>query len=239
MHLDENDPEQEFYGILDGGHTNAIVNVFRRELQENEGDDSDGDERIKETHVNVQVLIPPSNGGGELSSEMVDLLNDIKRVRNTSVPVKKRDLENAKHHFDVIKEALKDAPYADQIRWREEKDGGKIDGQTIIILLMVFCPEFCTHDDDPTQAYGKKYSCLDAFLDSVEKDPDHLKRWIRFLPELLKLHDEIEKSFPEFYNAAGGKFGKYKNVQSGETKEGQPKYQTLLKSPTHWKFPLA
>ncbi len=39
---------------------------------------------LPETFVNAQVLIPTLNGAGELSSEMLDLLNDIKEARNTS-----------------------------------------------------------------------------------------------------------------------------------------------------------
>ncbi len=230
LELADSDAEQEFYGVLDGGHTNEIINRYREEHR-----DSDEAEVVfRERWVNVQVIIPKTSSDGNLSDELRDLLNDIKRARNTSVPVKRRDLENARHHFDLIKDVLESKSYFSSIKWRDGDDG-HIDGQTLIILLMIFHREFVSYGDDPTNAYGKKDVCLDKFVEFSDTNSKYLDALIRFLPSLLDLYDHLERTFPEIYNAKGGRFARFSNVRRADS----DRYFTQLRSETPWKYPSA
>src|ERR1022692_1538346 len=99
---------------------------------------------------------------------MLDLLNDIKEARNTSVQVKSKSLADARRHFDVLKNALSAEPFYNDISWREG-EGGSVDALQIITLLMIFYPRFAASaDGEPSNAYGHKERCLDAFLDYSE-----------------------------------------------------------------------
>jgi hypothetical protein len=92
--LHETDEEKRLYGILDGGNTTKRINLWREELN-----DTDAQERLPQTFVNMQVLIPQLNGADELSPGMGDLLNDVKDARNTSVQVKTKSLADAERKF--------------------------------------------------------------------------------------------------------------------------------------------
>ncbi len=114
--LNEGPDEERLYGILDGGNTNERINKWREELTE---DDAPG--RLAETYVNAQVLVPAVNGAGELSPEMLILLNDIKEARNTSVQVKSKSLADARRHFDLLKSVVAKQPYFGEISWRRRR----------------------------------------------------------------------------------------------------------------------
>jgi len=82
------------------------------------------------------------------------------------------------------KSALKDEPYFAEISWHEGQ-GGSIDGLQIVTLLMIYYPSFCSSSEggEPSNAYGHRERCLDAFLEYAAKEPDQLDRWIKVLPK--------------------------------------------------------
>jgi hypothetical protein len=192
--LHETEEEKRLYGILDGGNTTKRINLWREELN-----DTEAQERLSQTFVNMQVLIPQLNGADELSPGMGDLLNDVKDARNTSVQVKTKSLADARENFDRLKATLIDEPYYSQISWHEGQNG-PIDALQIIILLMIYYPSFCkAADGEPSNAYGHKERCLDAFLEYNEKEPEELARWISLLPKMLRLFDHLQSNFPTYY----------------------------------------
>jgi len=242
--LDETEEEKRLFGILDGGNTNARINMWREVL---EGED---EVRTREAFVNMQVLVPHLKGA-EPTSEMLDLLNDIKEARNTSVQVKSKSLADARRHFDSLKSVLQDEPYFQEISWHEGQ-GGSIDALQIVTFLMMYYPTFCRSAEggEPSNAYGHKERCLDAFLEYAEKEPDELEKWIRILPEAIRLFDAMQVSFPEHY---GGRFGRITEVQIYDERRyerGNKKYRkTPNKSvflgvrmkysyPVGWLYPL-
>lgn len=242
LHLHETEDEEAYYGILDGGNTNAQINEWRSEVP-----DESAAEELKRRFVNLQVLVPRT----QASSEVESLLNDIKEARNNSVQVKQKSLADARHHFELLKNVLAEEPFFKEISWREG-DPGKIDVLTIITLLLVFYPPFSENapDREPNGAYGRKEKCLDAFLTYSEKQGDDLDRWIRFLPDMLRLFDDIQYSFP---SALGGKFGGIAEVrifderkyEKGTKKYRKTPYKTVFSDrdlkyeyPTGWLFPL-
>jgi hypothetical protein len=242
--LDEIPEEEQLYGLLDGGNTNERINKWRQELS-----DEEAVSKLAETFVNAQVLIPTLNSAGELSPEMLVLLNDIKEARNTSVQVKSKSLADARRHFDILKAALSKEPYYGEISWREG-EGGSIDALQIIILLMIYYPSFvASAGGEPSNAYGHKERCLDAFLEYAEKEPE-LEKWISVVPDLIRLFDVLQIRFPECYS---GRFGKIEEVKIFDEKRyekkekkyrnTEPKSQFMSRPmkyqyPVGWLFPI-
>jgi len=235
--LDEIPEEETLYGLLDGGNTNERINKWREELS-----DEEAVSKLAETFVNAQVLIPTLNGAGELSPEMLDLLNDIKEARNTSVQVKSKSLADARRHFDILKTALSKEPYYDEISWREG-EGGSVDALQIIILLMIYYPRFvAAAGGEPSNAYGHKERCLDAFLEYAAEEPE-LEKWISLVPSLIRLFDVLQITFPDHYS---GRFGKIEEVKIFDEKryeKGEKKYRNtapksqFMSSPMKYQYP--
>ena len=98
---------------------------------------------------------------------------------------------------------------------------------------MMYYPSFCKAADggEPSNAYGHKERCLDAFLDYAEKEAEELNRWISILPKVVKLFDEPQVSFPSHNE---GRFGKINEVQIYDEQRyerGDKKYRkTPMKS---------
>jgi AIPR protein len=227
--LGETEEEKKVYGILDGGNTNERINIWRRELTEEEAE-----ERLPRTFVNLQVLIPQLKGADEPPPEMMGLLNEVKDARNTSVQVKQKSLADSGQQFETLKSVLEKEPYFDQISWHEGQKGS-IDALQIVILLMMYYPNFSKAADggEPSNAYGHKERCLDAFLEYADSEPEELKRWIGLLPEMIRLFDELQQRFPDHYE---GRFGKIKEVQIYEEKKYERGNKKYRKSPLNSMF---
>lgn len=244
--LDEEEEQKRFFGILDGGNTNARINKWREELSEDKAK-----EELSQRFVNVQILVPKLDGAAVPSSQMMDLLNDIKEARNTSVQVKEKSIADARRHFEVLKSVLKDESYFSEISWHEGQ-GGAIDAQAILILLMIYYPRFCEEADgrEPSNAYGHKERCLEAYLKFAGEEPEQLEAWMRIVPQMIDLFDELQVSLPNHY---AGHFGRIKEVQIYDEKRyerGNKKYRktapkSLFRSrdmkysyPVGWLYPL-
>jgi len=248
LQLDEAVEEEPYFGILDGGNTNAQINKWREGL-----DDEEVEQELEKRYVNVQVLIPRLTGVTFPTGEMQALLNDIKEARNTSIQVKSKSLADARHHFDILKSVLEKEPYFKEISWHEGQPGS-IDALFLITLLMIYYPRFCEEAEggEPSNAYGHKIRCLDAFLQYAEEPGEEKKlgQWVKIVPSLINLFDELQLTFPTHQ---GTGFGKIKEVQiydERQSKHGSTKYRmTPIKSqllqremryqyPTGWIYPI-
>ena len=244
--LDESEEEKRFYGVLDGGNTNARINVWREELT-----DEEAGQRLVETFVNVQVLVPQIKGASLPAGEMLDLLNDVKEARNTSVQVKKKSLADARNHFEALKAALEHEPYSSEISWHEGQNG-TLDAQQIVTLLMIYYPGFCAGAEggEPSNAYGHKERCLDAFLEYAKKESETLEKWIKILPKLIELFETLQLEFPDHYPGYFGKITEVQIYSERKYERGNKKYRkTAPKSlfcgremkysyPAGWLYPL-
>jgi hypothetical protein len=77
---------------------------------------------------------------------------------------------------------------------------------------MIYHPRFSNEADgrEPSNAYGHKERCLDAYLKYAEEEPDQLEAWIRLVPQMLEFFDHLQVAFPDHYE---GRFGRIKEVQ--------------------------
>ncbi len=246
LRLHESEEEEPFYGILDGGNTDARIKKWREDLP-----DEDAKAELARRYVNVQVLAPKLKDLSVPTGELVDLMHDIQDARNTSVQVKAKSLADARHHFDLLKEVLAGEPYFGEISWREG-DKGRIDALLLLSLLMVFYPRFSESfpGQEPSNAYGRKERCLDAYLQYSEENGEELDKWIQIVPELIRLFDEVQTSFPEHYT---GHFGKINEVQIFDERryeKGNKRYRKTAPTsyffgeemkysyPTGWLYPV-
>ncbi len=203
LSLNDSEEEEEYYGILDGGNTNAQINLWRDNIED--------DDLLAKSYVNVQILLPMTNGDDPPRDEMLRLLNEVKEARNTSVQVTEKSLADARHHFDLLKKAVAGEPYADSVIWHEGAHGN-VDALDIVSLLMVAYPRY-TNDsggNEPHLIYGHKIRALDAFLKYTADQPEELARWIRIVPSLVMLFDELQVKLPAMYE---GKFGRITGVK--------------------------
>jgi hypothetical protein len=245
LSLAETEDEDRFYGILDGGNTNARINKWREELP-----DQDAAEELKKRFVNVQILIPMV-GDAPPTQQMTMLLNDIKEARNTSVQVKSKSLADARRQFDLLKDTLKQQPYFPDISWHEGEKG-TLDALQLVTFLMMYYPTFCQEADgeEPSNAYGHKERCLTAFLEYVEKEPEELEKWIRILPDIVRLLDTMQVTLPDFYEGSFGRIKEVKIYDEKRCERGSKKYSKTPSTstyfgkemrysyPTGWLFPL-
>jgi hypothetical protein len=237
--LAEADDEDRFYGILDGGNTNARINKWREELPDHEATDA-----LKKRFVNVQILVPRLDGKPPTLG-MVALLNDLKEARNTSVQVKSKSLADARRQFDLLKEALSREPYFDEIIWHEGQKG-TLDALQIVTLLMMFYSTFCDQADgrEPSNAYGHKERCLTAYLEYADNEPQKLESWIKILPQIVRLFDEIQLQFPEHYEGHFGRIKEVKIYDERRYERGSKKYSKTPSStiylgrPMKYAYPL-
>ena len=193
------------HGLLDGGHTYAVI----RETFDSLAEDEKADSNLNNAYVKLEIL------EGVTSK---DETTEIVGARNTSTQVKEQSLANLSQHFDIIKDILKNEPYANRIAYKEtefSEDGSRkdIDIKEILSYLICFdCEGF---------AYSGKTSVL-KYADA-EDNRKRLQKYLPLLPQILVLRDEIYEQMPAAWNENGGKFG----ALEGVNRKKEPNYVEL------------
>lgn len=187
--------DKSMHGLLDGGHTFAVI----REVFDSLTDEEKIDTNLNNAYVKLEIL------EGITSKEET---TEIVGARNTSTQVKDQSLANLLQHFEPIKDILKNEPYANRIAYKEtelDEDGSKkdIDIKDILSYLICFDREGFGDNNHPVIAYSGKSSVLTY----AEANRDRLQKYLKLLPEILVLRDEIYECMPSVWNSNGGKFG--------------------------------
>ena len=196
-------------GLLDGGHTFRVIRSF-----------VDGLEQDELADINALVKLEILEGVQD-RSDVVGIVE----ARNTSTQVKEQSIEELKETFAAIKEALKDKLYTDRIAYKEHElleDGSKkdIDIKEILSYLICFDTESFDKGKHPIKAYSTKAALVEHF--SSRKN--EMAKYVKLLPEILELRDEIYLGLPDAYNKSandevGGKFGKLTGVTDTASKK--------------------
>lgn len=192
--------DKSMHGLLDGGHTYAVI----REAFDSLADDERDNTNLNNAYVKLEIL------EGITSKEET---TEIVGARNTSTQVKDQSLANLLQHFDSIKDILKNEPYANRIAYKEtelDEDGSRkdIDIKEILSYLICFDREGFGDNAHPVIAYSGK----SAVLKYAESNRDRLQKYLPLLPEILVLRDEIYEQMPSAWNDIGGKFGALEGV---------------------------
>ena len=195
--------EGETNGIVDGAHTYKLIlenQDYIRAFNEDANDD-----RI-EQYVEVRVLTGP---------RLPDLVSDIAGGLNTGVQVTPASLANLDHHFNWLKEAIKDAPFKDKIAFKQFEEGEYTVTDILCILDLFNIDDFPIDGDKfPTRAYDSANRLLAAYIQAAEarvKNPDGPPhQWEKTKPlvlEILELCDLISSRGVTLYNERGAKRG--------------------------------
>lgn len=198
------------HGLLDGGHTYNIVMEETSVLPE-------------PRYVRVEFLEGFDHDG----------ILDVVDARNTSNQVRDESLMNLAGEFDLLKRALKGAPYFDQIAFKEfqlddEGNPKPIDVREIVAILTAFDRDNFSDSTHPINSYRVKASCLKHFKDHQET----YKKVYPLAQQLLALFDQVREHLPFLYNkvrgqtgdVSGGKFGRLTGVTVYEGKRSQHLY---------------
>lgn len=192
--------DRSIHGLLDGGHTFAVIREAFDSLTEEEKAAS----IMNEAYVKLEIL-----EGFPSRSEAVEIVG----ARNTSTQVKDQSLDNLLQRFDTIKQVLGKKPYADRIAYKEiefndEGEKKDIDIKEILSYLVCFDREGFDDKIHPVIAYSGKASVLKH----VDNNHDRLQKYITILPDILEMRDYIYEKMPEAWNRQGGKFGRIESV---------------------------
>lgn len=217
-------------------------------------------------YVPVELLVPSDLLDiGCVESFRNDLL-EICAARNNNVQLQVSAKANQLGYFDTLK-SLFDQKYEDiSIEWKNN-DGGKIKAQDIIALAWIplslitpVCDENGKNIEPitPNSIYSRKGACLKQFerlmsspTITIDTSSDY-KRELKNVEvvsafeiavDLPELYDYIYERFPQFYNAAGGSYGRISAVKALNEKRrnkstpfGEKQIETL--SPEGFVVPL-
>ena len=182
MLLSMRDPE--VHGLLDGGHTNRVVQEALAGF----------DEKEQPRFLRVEILTGFDR----------ETIGDLVEARNTSNQVRDESLANLRNEFDPIKDTLRKQPYFTSIAWTEYEefsDTNKpkpIDVRDIISYLVAFdTAEFDTLKH-PLITYKDKRACLRHYLDNQKR----LHEYLPLLPDILTLWDDIHAGWADWYKAS-------------------------------------
>ena len=166
-------PDEEYYGILDGGHSNFSVNDVQSALLRT-GDDTD-------QFIKIEVLTGVEEHLGKIAS-----------ARNFSKAVKEISLASYNKELDWFKKAL--GEITQRLRW-SENDEEPFDAMEYIQVITAFNTERYTATDHPLEAYKNAGKCLDM----VTSFDDGFKMLSPHVQKIVKLYDTVRLSWWEMY----------------------------------------
>lgn len=178
---------EERYGVIDGGHTKAIIEEFL-ELAKEQG---------KPIKPVPYVMLHVRVGVEENLEDMVVSLN-------RSTQLKEYTLDEYKGEFDKLKAILAKEPFADDIGY-VENERTEYDILDVIQRLTLLCAPIYPNagDSHPTVAYSSKAKCLQQFVREKAK-------YLAMKPiigDCFRLADQIEVLLPEV--SGSERFGRF------------------------------
>jgi len=207
--------DSDIHGLLDGGHTYAVIKESFESLTDEEKENTN----LNDAYVKLEIL-----EGFTTKDETTEII----RARNTSLQVKDQSLENLNKTFDDIKKVLAGESYANRISYKETEYNEKgeikdIDIKEILSYLICFDRENFDDKNHPIIAYSGKTSVLNYVIENEIR----LKKYYPLLPQILILRDEIYERMPTVYNDNGGKFGNLNGVNKKKNKSVELPFKNI------------
>lgn len=171
------------HGIVDGGHTYALISkhIKENDLPENQ-------------FVSVEIR----------TGIQQHWVQDISGGLNTGVQVQAMSLDNLAGLFGKIKDELCKSGFDKKVAW-SENDEGEINARDIISIMLCFNIEIYpnTGTDHPVEAYTSKAAALKKFEDKT----DSFNRMTPIIKDILFLYDEVCYGAGIIWNEGKGKGG--------------------------------
>lgn len=213
-------PEEEQYGIIDGGHTYYAISAnVQRERERliaelEEGSSAAEVVAFPEQYVHLEIL-----------ERIEEHLADIAEARNFSVALKSWTLANYRDKFDWLLTSI-GPEYTRHIKVREndEQPVGILD---VIQIMSAVNPILFSEEKPAIESYKNVGKCLEWFVD--EEDKYGFRKFEPIAKDILRLYDYVRFNFKEKYNAADesgkpGRFGARKEAK--DRKRGSRRIST-------------
>lgn len=177
----------ERYGVVDGGHTQAIITEFLKSPNEA----TDGKRAVPHVMLHVRIGVE-------------DYLEEMAVSLNRSTQLKEYALDDFKGEFDRLKTIFNSTPFSQDIGYTEN-EFKEYDVLDVIRRLTLFAVGLYPNrgDSHPTIAYSSKGKCLQQFTDNKEK-------YLALEPimvDCFRLVDQIAVLLPELSQSE--RFGGY------------------------------
>lgn len=212
--------DKSVHGNIDGGHTYLI------------------------TCNNKHLVTGAKRVTIEIMTGIEEFYEDLAAARNTSVQVQDKSIAELQNKFDIIKEALVEEPYYENIAYKENANG-QIDISDIISILTMFNIEKFGDNKHPIISYNSKKRCVDVYLESYKEGSENpYFKMQPIMSDIFALVDYIETNIAKTYNKTGGKYGSIKGVIcSTKNKKfdrlfGQPGQKNDYNSPKGFLYPI-
>lgn len=219
--------DESVHGNVDGGHTYKTIIEHRHQI----------DPQIKQ-FVKIEIL-----------TGIEDVFEDVAAARNTSVQVQEKSIAELKDKFDeIIKQTIKNEPFADLIAYKENDDK-PIDVSEILSILYMFNLDlFPDLNNMPTTAFSGKAACIKTYIetyDRYQKEKGNQKenpyyKMRNVMVDIFKLHDYIESKMERKYREThvSGAYGRIKGIEVVSTKSKFYQYQMEYRSPKGFIYPI-
>ena len=199
------------HGDVDGGHTYEIIKKYRKSLNR-------GDQYIK-----IEVL-----------TGVEEFFDSLAKARNYSVKVQDKSMDELSGKFDLIKEALKNESYFNDIAYVENEATKRIDITDIIAILNMFNIDKYPKGFEtnfPVCSYSSKSSCLKSYreyFDSNKDTPKNNPYWKmqKIMPDIINLYDYLEKTIHKFYKGDATGIKQYGKITGVYLSKKDAKFRT-------------
>lgn len=172
------------HGNVDGGHTYKIIKEVCDALEY-------GDQYVK-----IEVL-----------ANVEDMFQELAAARNTSVQVQDKSIAELYQKFNIIKDAIKDEPYANDVYFKENEEG-RIDVSDVVAILNLFNLDRYAHGPKDTAivSYNAKKACIDNYIKNYDMygetmDNPYVKMK-KIIPGIFALYEHLERNIGKYYSQA-------------------------------------
>ncbi|HBZ83216.1 MULTISPECIES: AIPR family protein [Brevibacillus] len=195
------------HGIVDGGHTYRTIIDNRDSMDKNNNQ-----------YVKLEIL-----------TGIEDIFEDVAAARNTSVQVQDKAIAELKNKFEMIKQAIINEPFSNNIAYKENEDKDIDVADILTVLYMFNIEKYPDRDKMPTTSFSGKQACIKAYTEAYDKNEDNDQennpyyKMRTIMVDLFKLYDLIETSMAKKYRQVNAS-GKYGSVKGVETTEASSKF---------------
>lgn len=185
----------ECHGDIDGGHTYKIILENKDKLD------------MGKQFVKLEIL-----------TGVEGIFQRLAAARNTSTQVQDKSIAELENRFNIIKNAISEEAYAEDIFFKENEDGN-IDVADILAILNMFNIDmYSDMDKYPTSSYSSKKKCIDLYIKAHkeygESFPNPYVKMAPLMKDIFKLYDYLEINMAKYYKEKNptGKYGSIKGV---------------------------
>lgn len=172
--------DPELHGLVNGGHTFLAIRQFIEGL----GEDDEPIDAFVRLHIYEGVS----------AADIAEIAEGLNRSMQVSDP----SLENLQGSFDRLKDVMKGKPGEDQISYHQGHPGDVDVLQVLQIMCLFDLKEYADRKVHPNGLFGQTKKVLSRFLADQDDPEPVFDKILPFVPDFLRLSDEIQKQLSPF-----------------------------------------